>query len=398
MSLTGKPEPKKVPKSEQTHFTETDDGITFDNARFKTATPKAKDWSALFERFGLDENEFELEPGSAVRMGSWDQSASYKGARDVVQLFSFRAHFRRRAAKPITDEEVEQRREQLRSFTLPPRPPRSGGEEVAAVINLADIQGGKSEGGGVAATGQRLVDGLVNVQAWLERCRTHYNITEVVIVNNGDPVEGCAGNYDQQMFTVELNLRQQMNFILDAWTTYARELFPRFEKAQFISVLCNHGELGRHGGKKNRTDDADNLGGFLAESLKRVLDGAGGFEHVEWTIPEDEMNVYATVAGVPMAFNHGHKIPGSDASGFEKWLNGQVRGDRDAWEARIWQTAHRHHFQALDLGSCSVFQSPSLDGGSKWLRDSTGKFSNSGIIAYLVGPHSKLGWSDLAFL
>src|SRR5699024_4934847 len=131
-------------------------------------------------------------------------------------------------------------------------------------------QGGKSEGGGVAATGQRLTDGLVNVQAWLERCRTHYNITEVVIVNNGDPVEGCAGNYDQQMFTVELNLRQQMNFILDAWTTYARELFPRFEKAQFISVLCNHGELGRHGGKKNRTDDADNLGGSLAESLKRV--------------------------------------------------------------------------------------------------------------------------------
>ena len=43
MSLTSKPEPKKVPKSEQTHFTETDDGITFDNARFKTATPKAKD-------------------------------------------------------------------------------------------------------------------------------------------------------------------------------------------------------------------------------------------------------------------------------------------------------------------------------------------------------------------
>ena len=154
MSLTNKPEPKKVPKSEQTHFTETDDGITFDNARFKTATPKAKDWSALFERCGLDENEFELEPGSAVRMGSWDQSAAYKGDRDVVQLFSFRAHFRRRAAKPITDEEVEQRREQLRSFTLPPRPPRSGGEEVAAVINLADIQGGKSEGGGVAEIGR----------------------------------------------------------------------------------------------------------------------------------------------------------------------------------------------------------------------------------------------------
>ena len=329
MSLTGKPEPKKVPNAEKTHIEESADGVTITGAKFNTNEPTQSDWSKVFERFNLDPEKFELV-GDSVRMSSWDQSSRQGGDRDLVQLYSFRANFRRRAARPISGAEVEERRERLRSFTLPARPPRSGGEDVAAVINLADIQGGKSEGGGVAATTQRLTDGLTNVQAWLERCRTHYNITEVVIVNNGDPVEGCAGNYDQQMFTVELNLRQQMNFILDAWTTYARELFPRFEKAQFISVLCNHGELGRHGGKKNRTDDADNLGGFLAESLKRILDGAEGFGHVEWTIPQDEMNVYATVAGVPMAFNHGHKIPGSDASGFEKWLNGQVRGDRDA--------------------------------------------------------------------
>jgi hypothetical protein len=110
------------------------------------------------------------------------------------------------------------------------------------------------------------------------------------------------------------------------------------------------------------------------------------------------MNVYTEAAGIPLGFNHGHKIPGSDATGFEKWLNGQVRGDERAHRVKVWTTAHRHNFQAFDLGSCSAFQCPSADGGSKWLRDMTGRYSRSGILAYLVGDHAPLGWSDMAFL
>ena len=129
-----------------------------------------------------------------------------------------------------------------------------------------------------------------------------------------------------------------------------------------------------------------------------MLHASTAFDHVEFTIPHDEMNVFTTAANVPMGFNHGHKIPGSDAAGFEKWLNGQARGDQRANEARIWVTAHRHNFQAWDLGSTFGFSTPSCDGGSKWLRDTTGKFSRSGILSFLVGEHHRLGWSDLAFL
>ena len=50
------------------------------------------------------------------------------------------------------------------------------------------------------------------------------------------------------------------------------------------------------------------------------------------------------------------------------------------------------------MGSATVFQCPSCDGGSKWLRDMTGKYSRSGILALLVGEHDPMGWSDQAFL
>lgn len=362
-------------------------------------SPVSDDWSAVFALFNLNAAEFEVVDDT-VRMSTWQQSKRLEtGERDTVQLYSYSARFKRKPKQRLSDDEIAERRKAVSKWKMSPlRGSTSQGlDPVAAVINLADIQGGKSEGGGVAATQQRLHDGLENVTRWLDRMSGDYFIGEVVLVNNGDPMENCAGNYAAQLFTVELNHRGQMNFVLDVWEQYARHLFPRFDKARFVSVLCNHGEFGRMGAAKSQTSDSDNAGGFLAETLRRVLDHPE-FAHVEWTIPHDEMNVYADVAGVPMAFNHGHKIPGNDASGFEKWLNGQVRGDANAHAARIWQTAHRHHFAAWDMGSCSVFQAPSLDGGSKWLTDMTGRYSRSGILAYLVGEHAPLGWSDMAFL
>jgi hypothetical protein len=386
-------------------FTIESDGGVFEDVTLDAPVVDS-DFSRVFRIFQQDPDEFEIVDDT-VRMSTWQQSkATDDGVRDLVQLYSYSARFKRKPKQRLSDEEIAERRAEVRKWKIPGRTytakrrtrVKVTSTPVAAVINLADVQGGKSEGGGVKATQQRLHDGLENVGNWLDRMDDDYPIAEIVLVNNGDPMENCAGNYAAQMFTVELNHRGQMNFVLDMWEQYAKHLFPRYDKARFVSVLCNHGEFGRMGGGKSQTSDSDNAGGFLAETLRRILEGQQGFQHVEWTIPHDEMNVYADVAGVPMAFNHGHKIPGNDASGFEKWLNGQVRGDDNAHAARIWQTAHRHHFAAWDMGSCSVFQAPSLDGGSKWLTDMTGRYSRSGILAYLVGEHAPLGWSDMAFL
>ena len=377
--------------------TVTADGGQFDNVTLDA--PISADWSHVFAQFKLDAAEFEIVDDT-VRMSTWQQSkATDDGKRDLVQLYSYSARFRRRSKDALSDALVAEHTAALRNWSAPVASLSGNGTPCAAVINLADIQGGKSEGGGVAATRQRLEDGLANVLQWLERCRlAGRNVTEVVLVNNGDPMESCAGNYAAQLFTVELNHRGQMNFVLDVWEMYARELFPRFVRGQFVSVLCNHGTLGRLGTNKNQTGDSDNAGGFLAETLRRVLQSRAEFDHVQWTIPHDEMNVYPTISGVPAGFCHGHTIPGNDATGFTKWLDGQVRGDPGAHAARVWVTAHRHNLQMFDIGSATVFQAPSIDGGSKWFRDFSGKYARSGILAMLVGEHDPMGVSDWAML
>jgi hypothetical protein len=364
------------------------------------STEPITDWSGVFRQFQLDPDVFEIL-GDTVRMSTWQQSKrTDTGDRDVIQLYSYRAQFRRKTQNAITEADVTEAQKRARKWKLPRRIPGTGlGEPVAAVLNLSDMQLGKSEGGGYEATLDRLYDGLENFQQELAHQRKRYNVSELVIVNNGDPFEGIAGNYASQTHTVQGGLRGQMNLVLDVWSSYSRELFPQFDKGQFVSVLCNHTEFGRQGGAaKSITSDSDNGGAFLAETLQRVLTATPGFGHVGFTIPHDEMNVYYEAAGVPMGFNHGHKIPGSDAAGFTKWLDGQVRGDDRARDVRVWVTAHRHNFQAWDLGSTFGFSCPSCDGGSKWLRDISGRFSRSGVLSFLVGEHHRLGWSDLAFL
>lgn len=298
----------------------------------------------------------------------------------------------------IDAAEIAAHRAKVAGWALPRVAPAADGDGVAIVLNMSDFQLFKSEGGGVDATLERIYGGLTRFVAKLDHLREIHNIEEIVLVNNGDPFEGIAGNYASQTHTVQGGLRAQMNLVIDVWLRFAKELFPRFKKAQFVSVLCNHTEFGRQGGAKNSiTSDSDNGSAFLAEVLEKILAHAPGFEHVSFVIPHDEMSVYTTAAGVPMGFNHGHKIPGNDAGGFEKWLNGQVRGDDRAHEAKIWVTAHRHNFQAWDLGSTFGFSCPSCDGGSKWLRDATGKFSRAGMISFIVDRNHPLHWSDVAF-
>jgi len=361
------------------------------------------DWSEVFTRFNLDPESFEIVDDT-VRVSTWQQSKGLDdGSRDVVNLFSYRAQFRRCVSKGPTEAEITAARKRVQGWKLPKRIPGSGlGPEVAAVVNLADMQAMKAESGGIDALLERMYRGLEMTQEYINRQRkSGRNINELVLVNNGDPFEGIAGNYANQLHTVQGGLRAQQNHVLDIWEAYSRELYPQFDKGQFVTVHCNHTQYGRQGGSaKSLTGDEDTGGAFLAETLQRVLRGRAEFEHVKFTIPHDEMNVYADVAGVPVGFNHGHKIPGNDAKGFETWLNGQARGDAKAHEARIWITAHRHHFAAWDLGSAMVFQCPSCEGdnSSKWLRDMTGKFSRSGILALLIGNHHPMGWSDNAFL
>jgi hypothetical protein len=94
---------------------------------------------------------------------------------------------------------------------------------------------------------------------------------------------------------------------------------------------------------------------------------------------------------VPVAFNHGHKTPGSKAE--LEWMQAQsLRLLRSVGrEPRVWMLAHRHHYSIVDHGPWHRIQHPAQDQGSKWYSDLSGKWSSPGTFSCLIGEHAQAG-------
>ena len=374
--------------------------VTPNGGEFSTGTldkplDLSTDWDEILRGFGLDPQVFQVADDT-VKMSKWQQSKRLEnGDRDIIWLYSYSARFNRRQAtdEPFDIDNLMKRVQRWKPKPL--RSPKTLQDPSTFVVCWADWQLGKSAGGGVPATIERIEESF---QMCLERVaelrRMGRNIEKIAIINMGDPSESCSGHYDSQLFSVELTQREQLNCVLDMWDNGVMALQPDL----FASTLCNHGEWTRQGtGTRPVTTDSDNVGGYLGDTLQRVFEGKEGGP-TEWSIPHDEMITMLNLSGLDVAITHGHKIP-SPAKEAD-WLRAQsIRLLREQGrEPRLWITAHRHHVRVDDFGPWWRLQCPSLDGGSKYFTDMSGNWSTPGTLTFLAGQHDPRGWSDLAIL
>lgn len=357
-------------------------------------SPIADDWSPILRSFGLDPDVF-MVVNDKVRMSKWQQSRTSEDGVETIWLYAYKAVFARKQGNTISEQDINYLRQEI-SRWKPTKLVSKNTDSVPTtfVVNWADWQLGKSAGGGVKATIDRVLDSFEKtVDRVKELRKLGKNIEQIAIVNMGDPIEACTGHYASQEFSVQATQRQQLLMALDLWVAGVKTLSTCADKIKFISTLSNHGEWQRRNGKQFTTD-SDSADGFLADTLKRILE-----DHMivnEWVIPHDEMCVQTDLSGVPVAFTHGHKITGKEID----WLRGQsIKLLRDhSKEPKLWVTAHKHHVKVDDMGMWWRFQCPSLDGGSKWYEDMAGIWSTPGTLTFLVGQHDKNFWSDMAVL
>ena len=373
--------------------------VTPDGGELSTGTLNAPlaletDWSAVLIGFGLDPNVFQIVDDT-VRMSKWQSSKRLEnGDRDLIWLYSYKARFKRKTTA-ITDLDIETLRNRIAKWKPTTTPiKQNSGTPSTFVFNWADLQLGKSAGGGVEATVARMTASIeAGVKRIKELQRAGHNIEGIAFTNMGDPFEGCDGNYATQLFTIELNQRQQLLLGIDLFAKAITTLAPLTPRLDVLGVLCNHGEWMRRGGKQV-TSDSDNSGGFLLDALYRILDDK--IPNIHWTIPHDEMVTTKVLSDVKVAFAHGHKITGKKVD----WFNAQsikiLREENR--EPDLWVTAHFHHLEIVDHGAYTSLQCPSLDGGSKWFSDAKGVWSTAGVLTFLVGRHDIRNYSDISVL
>lgn len=342
------------------------------------------DWSHIFQRFNLDPEVFEVVDDT-VRSSTWQQSKALEnGDRDVVNLYSYSARFRRKTSSHIDVQGIvggiRNWKPSIARFRAVASKP------VSLVVGLADWQLGKGEGDGTKGTLERLERSLEGVTQYVRSLSEQgLNLDHLVLANLGDHTENVAGSYASQTHTVDLNMRDPLTLALEVNMQWIKTLVPMFNKATYSACMCNHGQLSRGQGRDNVTDDADNATGLIGDTLRTVCNLHDDLKDIEWVVPRGEMITTFEASGVKIASAHGHKISGKE----EDWLakQSQYLTRVHDFSPDLWLTAHKHHADLKDFGPYTRIQATTVDPGSKYFLDRSGMYSRPGTTVFLAGEH-----------
>lgn len=376
--------------------------VTPDGARVNNVVvtqPINEDWSTVFDLFNLDASKFEVVDDT-VRMNTWQQSkASEDGRRDIIQLYSYSARFRRISGRTVRPEVVDSWRDVLqRSPNLGGKKTRDKDASGTYVILVADPQLGKPGTEEAATNWKKGISGHFNEILRLEDSGTP--VERIHLAFMGDETEGVANNYRNQPHLVELNLTQQLELDYDLRVWSIKKLLDLDYPLSVSSVISNHGEWTRNGGKDVLTTQGDNASTHVARIVKKLFDELD-FD-IEWHIAQEDPGIYLTLSGVPVYFTHGYIEKGRGGTVEARVKNAMeqqiLAAPVERGAVRVWFTAHYHHFHSVSDRGRTVFGCPALEAekSSAYMLDQFGVWSEPGMLGMVVTDKDARGWTHLS--
>ena len=338
----------------------------------KSDVELASDWSAIFLRFKLNPADFEIVDDT-VRGSTWQQSKRLEnGDRDVLNLYSYSAQFRRRKSRidlPALYAEVARTKHRPLKITPTPR---------HTVVCWADVQTGKVDHlGGVKELLERLDEKRTKLEAHLRKVKPE----RIVVADVGDIIEGIE-NVASQLATNGLSLMDQVDVAaVEFWKTI--RLCARFAPVDVLSIPSNHAQLRR--GKDLIGKPGDDWGIHISKRLEHL--NAEARLPVTFHRPSDEWEetLVFTIRGTRLGLAHGHQAGGPDrVTAWWAKLNHAGVMDCD-----VLLTGHFHFASFHPSGRHAVtkrskwhIQAPTLDNGSAWVRNKIGEDGDPGLLAF----------------
>lgn len=245
------------------------------------------------------------------------------------------------------------------------------------VVVFSDLQLGKGEGDGTDGTIRRFESCLARVAEEVECNRPDH----LVIVDAGDSVENMFSHTSGlQIATLDRTLDEQLQIAQRLFTEAIITLAPHAGLTTMTGVASNHGEV-RNG--QGHVGDGD-FGLSNLRAIASAFDLLGTNLNLEFVIPDNGVLVHTvTVGGCKVAFTHGHMSHGPDK--FTDWISGQASTPSSPLaQAHIVVRGHYHSPRVEFSRGRWVLGAPTLDPGSRWLRDRTGEWSKPGVMSFRI--------------
>lgn len=360
-------------------------------------------FAKVYELAGLDPAQYRIVD-ETVRFSAWQQSKRLdNGDRDTVTLYSYRARFQRVEGAMIPASTIKEwRGALLKSFKKPKTLNNYQPHGAPAYsTEIADPQLGKKRTEEAVANWKRGV--LGHVREIGMHLDSGQDISQIHTAFMGDETEGVANNYANQPHTVELNLSEQLalDYDMRVWTL---KQFAEFGiPMSASSVISNHGEWTRNGGKDPITSQGDNASTHIARQVQKLFQETEqyGGPVIDWTIGKGDPAVLVNLAGVDCYFSHGYVEKGRGTSSETRTrgaIERQILGRTDTLgKVPLWFMAHYHHAYSNEFEGRTVFGCPALEAerSSEYMLNQFGVWSPAGMLGMLVGGSTSRRWSHV---
>jgi len=265
------------------------------------------------------------------------------------------------------------------------KPAGKGAVESTFVLDWADWQLGKKEGGGTEALVQRLDSAFNGAVKRVEELRLiGRKLDELVIIGGGDMVEGCV-IYPNQSYGIDRNRREQIRGTVAAILHGISILAPHFKSVRIVVAPGNHGEHRING---NRTEIGDNDDLLVFEMAELACKNDARFKHVSFEIAETEMSVTTKILNWTYGITHGD-VYGRGAGGSVRnkvfnWFKSMAANRHPVGGSDVLVTHHFHHDAQEDWGNTLWVQCPTIDGGSHYFKEFSGHDTRPGMASWVV--------------
>lgn len=340
---------------------------------------------AILEKFGHD-------PQKVAIKGVLRESHKEYWSTDLEQMLwkhSYSFSVERRAEGAVKEIDVVALLNSMPKTIGQPVP--SAGVNSTFVLDWADWQMGKKEGGGTEALIERLESAFASAIVRVKELRaTGRKLEELVIFGGGDMIEGCV-IYPQQAFGIDLNRREQIRNTVAAILRGLTLLAPHFETVRVVAVPGNHGE---HRITGNRTEIGDNDDLLVFEMAEVACSSDPRFKHVSFEIASNEISIATKVRGWVYGVTHGDVYGRGSGTGVRNkvfgWFKTMAANRHPVGAADVLLTHHFHHDAMEDWGNTLWVQNPTIDGGSHYFKEYSGHATRPGMNSWVVTASERL--------
>ena len=358
----------------------------------KAGNPQDHRWDKYLEELGFNPDEFEIIEPFEIR--SWDSNT--ENGKDTFYYYK---------AKIVSKYAVNDRDFDFKALLSEIKKSKPKAQTIkgksSMIVCLSDWQLGKRDGDGTKGIVARIEQMIPDVTARIKELRkSGVDLAHLYVVGLGDIVEGCEGFYPMQEHSIEYDLRRQKMIARRLLVKSLKEWAPLFKNVVVACVPGNHGENRKNG--KAFTTFGDNFDVAIFDEAAEIFQENPAYKHVKFVIPENDLWLTLDVSGTIIGLAHGHQFRTGGRYSHQKavaWLSGQAFGMTEMGDADILISGHFHHLFVVNEGKRTLMQCPSVDGGSEWFENMTGKSSYAGTLTFSITPgKTQLQWDNLKVL